>query len=34
MKLKQSGIIDQKVFSFKVNLNQNKTRMTFGGYDL
>jgi len=34
LKLKQSGIIDQSVFSFRVDLDNNDTRMTFGGYDL
>jgi len=34
LKLKQSGIIDQSVFSFRVDLDNDETRMTFGGYDL
>ena len=33
-KLLKAGVIDQRVFSFSVNLQENRTKMTFGGYDL
>jgi len=33
-KLKVSGAIDEAVFSFYINVRDNTSKITFGGYDL
>ena len=33
-KLKETGAIDEAVFSLMLNLEDNASKITFGGYDL
>jgi hypothetical protein len=33
-KMKKAGVIDEAVFSMYINLKDNKSKMTLGGYDL